>query len=614
MAEGAHSERLSLGDPNSFSRPEDCVITDLSLDIEVDFGRKVVKGKGTYTCKRVSVGADVLILDTDRLTISRVYCKDSSTDLQFTLADPVDKFGSKLQIILLSTFSSEFEICIDFENSPTSEGLQWLEKEQTAGKRHPYMFSQFESIMARTVLPCQDTPSVKHPYRAKVTVNKALTVLMSAVPQGSAAASDDKVTYEFFQKIPIPSYLIAIAVGDLVSRKIGERSKVWTEPEMLDAAAYEFAETDTMLKTAEDLCGPYIWGVYDLLVLPPSFPFGGMENPCLTFVTPTLLAGDRSATSVIAHEISHSWTGNLVTNKNWEHFWLNEGHTVFVERKIVGRMYGEQHRQFAMIGGWTALYEAVKDFGETHGFTHLVPDLTGSHPDDAFSRVPYDKGAALLFYIESQVGGADAMEGWLKAYVQKFKGQAITTDEWKDFLYSYFATQHDALNKIDWQNWLYSPGMPATKPVYDQTLFTACETLANHWLAGTDLPQDSAVFDGFSTNQKVAFLSTLLIKDPMPVDRVLQMGALYRLPGVNNAEIKTRWLQLCLRAGSDSQLDATLKFVTDVGRMKFLRPIYKDLYKLDSVRQQAINTFIANRPQMHRITAKMVAEDLHLNE
>lgn len=243
---------------------------------------------------------------------------------------------------------------IDYETSNRASGLQWLTPEQTLGKQHPYLFSQCQAIHARSVLPCQDTPAVKFTYEATVEHPKELTALMSALVE----KKETGVT-KFKQEVPIPAYLLAIAIGDLVSRPLGPHSNVWAEAGIVDAAAEEFSETDKMLKTASDICGPYVWKQYDLLVMPPSFPFGGMENPCLTFVTPTVLAGDKSLADVVAHEIAHSWTGNLVTNKNFEHFWLNEGFTVFVETKIVGRLQGNKERDFHMLRNLTELKECV---------------------------------------------------------------------------------------------------------------------------------------------------------------------------------------------------------------------------------------------------------------
>jgi leukotriene-A4 hydrolase len=282
----------------------------------------------------------------------------------------------------------------------------WLTKEQTSMKKQPYVFSQCQSIFARSLLPCQDTPSTRMSYSAQVTAIKEVEVLMSAVKGESTAVSDTHRVHKFEQKIAIPSYLIAIVAGAIENKRIGPRSVVWAEKDLLETAAFDFADTEKMLQVGENLFGEYVWGVYDILVLPPSFPFGGMENPCLTFVTPTLLTGDKSMANVIAHEICHSWFGNLVCTRTFEYFWLNEGFTVFAERKILGALHGEKFRQFCHIGGITSLTEDVKSYGMDHPLTKLVPNLDLCSPEDSFSRVPYDKGSTFLYYLEEKVGGA----------------------------------------------------------------------------------------------------------------------------------------------------------------------------------------------------------------
>jgi len=345
------------------------------------------------------------------------------------------------------------------------------------------MFSQCQSIHARSVMPCQDTPAVKFSYDAIIEHPTELTALMSALIDKKESGKT-----HFKQAVPIPAYLVAIAIGKLVSRPLGENSNVWAEEGIVDACAAEFSETSTMLKTASDICGPYVWKQYDLLVMPPSFPYGGMENPCLTFVTPTLLAGDKSLADVVAHEIAHSWTGNLVTNKNFEHFWLNEGFTVFVESKIVGRMQGDKELDFKMISNLIDLQECVSNLykeinqsirlnlnlflqlrsqlSATPELTKLVVDLSNCGPDDAFSSVPYMKGSTFLRYLEDLLGGPAVFEPFLRDYLKKFAYKSIETDDFKGALYDYFkdSEQKDKLSVIDWDLWLKGEGMPPIIP------------------------------------------------------------------------------------------------------------------------------------------------------
>lgn len=608
---------LSSNDPSSFSRPEDHLLVSIHLQLTVDFSNHVLKGSATLDFDKKNATAKSLVLDTRDLNIKKVSCKITGTVLEFSVEKPVSSLGSKFEIQLPAKVADRFGVVIEYETSPQCTALQWLKPEQTAGGKHPYLFSQCQAIHARSLLPCQDTPSVKTPYTAKITCGSALTALMSAIPEGSEPHSEETESkvHSFKQPVPIPSYLIAIVVGALESRKIGPRSKVWSEKEMVDAAAYEFAETEKMIATAEKFLGPYVWGVYDLLVLPPSFPYGGMENPCLTFVTPTLLAGDRSLADVVAHEISHSWTGNLVTNSTWEHFWLNEGHTVFVERKIVGRMRGPASRHLEALGGWKDLLYQVGVFGAEHPYTKLVVDLKGVDPDDAFSSIPYEKGSTLLMYLEQKLGGPEAFEPWLLAYINKFKYKSLTTEEWKSFLYEFFKEKKSILDEVDWDAWFNKPGMPTVKLDYDSSLADACVDLYQRWSKASD--DDLKLFTAddlksFNSYQIKEFLAGLLEKPELPESKISRMEELYKFNGVKNSEVRFRWLRLCLKAKVKSAIPLALQFVTEQGRMKFVRPIYRDLYNWQEARDEAIATYQKNKGQMHNLTATMVGKDLKL--
>ncbi|KAK2145631.1 hypothetical protein LSH36_668g01034 [Paralvinella palmiformis] len=603
---------LSANDPNSYANVEDIIVTSLDLDVSIDFKRQILKGAVTLSLERKNLNVTKLVLDTRDLNIDRVIDADSNQSLLYTLGQDVKSFGSKLEIQI----DVESKVKIFYETSPSCSALQWLTPEQTAGKNHPYLFSQNQAIHCRSMIPCQDTPSVKTTYTAMVAAPAELVVLMSAVKLSTESHPEDPLQriHKFKQKIPIPSYLIAVVAGSLEYREIGPRSRVWSEKEMVDAAAFEFAETEKMIQTAEDLLGPYVWDVYDLLVLPPSFPYGGMENPCLTFVTPTLLAGDRSLANVIAHEITHSWMGNLITNCNWEHFWLNEGNTVFVERKILGRMFGEKYRHFSVLGGWKDLKYQVEDvLGSQNPFTHLVPSLSGVDPDDAFSCVPYEKGSNLLMYLEQLVGGAEIFEGFLRAYVDRFKQQSITTQDWKDYLYLYFKDQKTTLDTVDWDTWFYKPGMPPIKPECDSSLADVCIKLATRWSQCTDSELDQFNEDDIKTmsSQQIrAFLAELLEKPALNEFKINKMDQLYRLSDCKNSEIRFRWLRLCLHACVSTSIQPALDFINQQGRMKFVRPIYRDLYLWEKSRQMALDNYNNQKTSMHSLTANMVGKDL----
>ncbi|KAL0869686.1 hypothetical protein ABMA27_005933 [Loxostege sticticalis] len=603
---------LSPQDPSSFSRPEQAIVRHVSLSLNVDFENKVLSGTAV-TSFDVLEDIEEVILDVSNLSIESVELADG-TQLKYNIGDPIPNFGSKLTISLPKQAISgeKLEISIKYKTSPTASALQWLEANQTSGKKHPYLFSQCQPIHARSILPCQDSPAVKFTYDAEVTAPEEFTVLMSALRGESRSTKTS-----FRQPVPIPSYLLAIAVGVLESRSLGPRSLVWSEKEEIERSAWEFAETEKYLQAAERLCGPYVWTQYDLLVLPPSFPYGGMENPCLTFVTPTLLAGDRSQADVIVHEIMHSWTGNLVTNKNFEHFWLNEGFTVFLERKVGASLIADaaeakRSRDFHSLLGLQELSETVNDdLGAQNPLTKLVVDLKGVNPDDAFSTVPYEKGSLFLRYIEDLVGGPEVFDDFLRSYLNNFKQKSLDTDQFKAYLLNYFKDS-DSLKNIDWDAWLYTSGMPPIIPQYDTSMTKAITALVS------TISQANATISyedvrSFTPHQMINLLQELIERPALPLDKLRTLGDEYRVKSSKNSEIEYRWLRLCIRSRDEARLGDAFDFVNRQGRMKYVRPIYRDLYAWEDVRDRAIDNFLKNEPYMMHVSAYTLRKDLHLN-
>lgn len=615
---------LSANDPSSYSNPDEVVVTFIDLDLDVDFKKHILSGCVHLSLTKIEEGIDTVILDTAFLTIFEVLDKKTSQALTYTLGESEKPFGAKMEIQLPKSSEKQFEITIKYETDPECTALQWLKPSQTAGKKLPYVFSQCQAIHCRSIIPCQDTPSVKCPYAARITAPKELQMLMSAKLLNTEDCTTDpsKKVYFFQQHVPMPSALVAIVGGDIVSRDIGPRSKVWAEPKYVDAAAYEFAETEDMLVIAEKLMGPYVWGQYDLLVLPPSFPYGGMENPTLTFVTPTLLAGDRSLADVIAHEISHSWMGNLVTNNTFEHFWLNEGHTVFAERKICGMLKGgEPYRHFLSAAGWNILRETVKilthDYDQPE-YTKLVPDMEGVDPDDVFSSIPYEKGHALLFYLESLLGGPTVMDPFLKAYVNNFKYKSFDTEEWKEFFLAYFHKEvaEGLLEEVDWEAWLYKEGLPPVKPKFDMSMAQACQTLAGRWLCVEDDDLEQFKYSDIEVlrpHQVMTFIVVLLNKPPLSHKKIQVLGDTYKLFETKNCEILFRWLRVCIKARYEPIIPSALEFVTWQGRMKFVESIYGDLNDWEGEPQKlALKTFEENRDTMHASSVQVVAKAMNI--
>lgn len=588
--------------------------------VEVDFTSQVLRCRADLKLECVlSNESGVLLLDTRDLTVENAKVNENDSDFQLLTKN--EALGQGLQISLPSdacNSGSAFNVTILYQTSPKASAVQWLPPEQTLGKKHPYMFTQCQAIHARSLIPCQDSPGCKFTYSAELTFPAELDGLMSALQNENAVTlQDGRKRKSFTQKVPISSYLLALAVGALESRKVGPRSKVWSETEMINACEYEFAKVEEILQTAEAFMGEYVWGEYDMLILPPSFPFGGMENPCLTFLTPTIITGDRSLTSVMIHEITHSWTGNLVTNRKWEDFWLNEGFTRFIEMKINGIVDGELSRQFMAIRGWHSLIDTVNDFGHANKLTALVPPLDGIDPDDAFSIVPYEKGAAFLYYIESLVGGAEIFNPFLKSYINHFKYKALETEEFKQYLFQYFAEKSEALNKIDWNSWLNSPGMPPVNVIemYDSTLADNCKMLCDRWVGSSPIDLDSFVeedFTHFTTQQKISFLSKLYQEEPLSMAHVQRMADVYKMFSYNVSEIKFAFLKLCIRAKWRDSYQHVVKFLLEQGRMKFTRPLYKELFKYEESKDVAIETFTKNSHIYHCIAQNMIAKDLKI--
>ncbi|CAL8242299.1 unnamed protein product [Merluccius merluccius] len=609
----------SSQDPCSYaSSSSRCTTRHLNLHYNVDFERRVLGGRVALTVEVLEDHLSSMTLDTRDLKIFSV--KANGQDASFTMGPKHSFMGTPLEISMPFDVSRGQQVIVEvtYETAPTASALQWLTPEQTAGKQHPYLFSQCQANHCRSMIPCQDTPSVKHSYYAQVSVPKELVAVMSAVRDGHKAdpADSNRLIYRFRQPVAMPSYLIAIVVGALESREIGPRSRVWSEKEFVDKAAFEFSETESMLKTAEGLVGPYVWGQYDILVLPPSFPYGGMENPCLTFATPTLLAGDRSLSNVIAHEISHSWTGNLVTNKTWEHFWLNEGHTVYLERMIGRALESEQFRQFQAMGGWKDLQESVNTFGASNPLTNLVPSLTDVDPDDAFSSVPYEKGFALLYHLEELLGGPEVFMGFIKSYIQLFAYSSITTDEWKDYLFTYFQDKVDILNKVDWTAWMNTPGMPPVKPQYDTTMADACIALCDKWTKAGE--GDLGVFTAadlktLSSHQVIEFLSLVLQEKPLPLSYVKRMQEVYDFNSSTNSEIRARWLRLCVKSRWEEAVPRALQMATEQGRMKYTRPLFREVYNFEKYREEAVRMFKTNRDTMHPVMVGLLSKDLKVD-
>ena len=520
----------------------------LHLDWTLDFDAEIIFGRATHTMKVLTNGTSVASFDSAGLEITSVTADEKSA--KFWYDGAATHLGRRLNVEIPSTHRVEgrsFSITFVYRTSKQASAIQWIGSSGTKGGVRPFVFTQSQAIHARSLFPCQDSPAVKCPYSADVKAPSWSTVLMSALQvTHSIPDAGDIRTFKWKQPVPTPAYLVALAAGRMESREISARVKVWAEPEVVDAAAFEFSQTEEFLQAAEDLTCPYVWTRYDVLCLPPSFPYGGMENPCLTFATPTLLAGDKSLADVIAHVIAHSWTGNLVTNATWEHFWLNEGWTVWLERKIIARVKGgEDHRKLSAQIGWKSLSDSVNSEHINEQFTALVWPLNGEDPDDAFSSVPYEKGFNLLYQLEMLVGSR-AFESFAKAYISKFQFSTVTTEDFRNYFVSYFDKNVDVLS-LNWQELFHATGMPKVTPDFSNPLSEQAVSLANRWSDasknGGSISASPRDMDGWSSQQKCIFLETLIknvAESALTAIVIRSIDSTYGFTASNNSEIKFR--------------------------------------------------------------------------
>ncbi|MCP3169498.1 M1 family metallopeptidase [Myxococcus qinghaiensis] len=545
---------MARPDPHSYNDSTQPETETLDWKARVDFRTRRLHAEATLTLKEASAGP--LDLDTRELEILRVV-DGNGRPLPYMLAPPEPILGSRLRVELPSGVR---QLTVHYRTSPTASALQWLTPSQTAGGQHPFLYSQCQAIHARSVVPLQDTPRIRIRYRASLRVPKALKAVMAAsFLRREEHGVEAEEHYEMPQ--PVPPYLLAFAVGSLAPKELGPRSRVWAEPELLEDAAEEFSGVDDMLRAAESLFGPYDWERFDLLTMPPSFPYGGMENPRLTFLTPTLIAGDKSLVNVVAHELAHSWTGNLVTNASAEHFWLNEGFTVFAERRILEALAGPEVAALNAALGRRALEEAMHHFREHPHLTALRTHLTGVDPDEAFSQIPYEKGYLFLRAMEDAVG-REAFDGFLRRYLATYRFRALTTEEFIAF------TERElpgVLAKVDAEAYLQRPGIPAGAPAPRSSRL---EELLR--LRGT-VPAKDAVKDWTPAEWQL-FLEWLPSDTPRDVFR--QLDERFELTKSRNSEVLVAWLVASLRAGWEPAVGRTEAFLGEVGRMKYLKPLY----------------------------------------
>ena len=593
----ASSPAVSLPrDPSSYANVDAFVTTHLVLDLTADFDAKTLSGIAELHLERRDPDATELVLDTRDLTIRAIDAATGTgawTRTPFRLDAATPAFGSALRITMPPAAD---RVRVTYASSPSAKGLQWLAPAQTAGKRQPFLFSQAEAIQARSFIPLQDLPGVRSTYEATIHAPKDLVAVMAAEMVPGEAGSG---VFRFRMPQPIPSYLIALAIGDLAFKPLSERTGVWAEPSMLEMAAREFQDTERMIETTEALYGPYRWGRYDLLLLPPSFPFGGMENPRLTFATPTIIVGDKSLVSLVAHELAHSWSGNLVTNATWTDFWLNEGFTTYLERRIVEAVYGSRFAQMQAAIGVRNLAQD-REVAEQPGDKTLLPTLEGRDPDDATSRVPYEQGALFLTFLESKVG-RETFDRFLRQWFDEHAFKSATTQQFIEFLQAnLLASRPGLVTSAQIQEWLHTEGIPAFAVLPSSEAFTTVEEARDAWLGGGSIDALATIASKWSTQEWIHFVDSLPRR--MESNRLAALDRRFRLTDSQNAEIAHVWFRLAIANRYSAAYPAMERYMVQIGRRKLIVPLYRDLAATEDGKALAMRIYDKARAGYHPMT------------
>ncbi|MCB1552654.1 MAG: M1 family metallopeptidase [Xanthomonadales bacterium] len=582
-------------DEHSWSEPDKVVIRDLGLDLRVDFDKKEIRGSADLALEWKDPDYRVLVLDTRDLSIDRVLGKRADSGwfrLRWELGprDPV--FGQKLTIRMRKPYES---VRIRYRTAPGASGLQWLEPGMTAGGKMPFMFSQSQAIHARSWVPLQDTPSVRYTYSAHVESDPSIMVLMSADNPPQTRRDGD---YVFRMNQPIPSYLMAIAAGDLKFKPISTRAGVWAEPPTLEAAVAEFADTERMIQVTESLYGPYRWQRYDLLILPPSFPFGGMENPRLSFITPTVITGDKSLVSLIAHELAHSWSGNLVTNASWKDMWLNEGFTSYVENRIVEEIFGVEQAAMENVISLRDLTDEMAELDDADELLMHAP-APGRDPDDLLTDVAYVKGMWFLRFLEQRIG-REPFDVFLRSWFDRHAFQSVTSEQFLAQLREYLASLETApVSEAELVEWLQRPGMPASAPEAVSQRFAAVDRVRAAWLKGDVVARDVDV-SNWITQEWVYFLDGM--PDELEGSQLVELDEAFHFTGTRNGEVAMRWYPLAVRSGYFEARPSIAEFLKSIGRRKLIGPIYEALAESEEGLAFARKVFAEASAGYHPIT------------
>ena len=613
-----HTQKLDLIsiENHSYANIADINTTHLHLELNVDFQKKQLKGVVRH--KMNNSGTKEAIFDISGLKINKVTLGIETKELNTKYALRGAKDPILGQALWVEITPETKQINIYYETTEKSEALDWLDSALTSSKSKPFLYTQGQAILTRTWIPIQDVPSNRITYSAELKVPKDLMAVMSA---SNPKEKNSQGEYQFEMKQPIPCYLIALAVGDLVYGKLGENTGVYCEPELLKESMYEFVDLPDMMNAAEKLYGSYAWDQYDLLILPYSFPFGGMENPRLTFANPTLLAGDRSLVSVIAHELAHSWSGNLVTNETWNDFWLNEGFTVYFENRIMEEIIGKKGADNLALVEFFELEEEMERIVQgTHPEDgHLFLDLKNRNPDDGMTDVAYVKGAFFLKTLEAVVG-RDKMDKFLEGYFDHFKFTSVNTEDFVAYLNQELLKKYNIA--FNYKEWIYDKGIPENCHKIESNSFKHMEDMAKRFSQGEDIFSTeikSPVKKRASLKREmhsvqewltfIRFLPSVLSEQQMTtLDEYLKFTAW------TNAEIQFEWFMKAISSDYSAAYPAIKSFLSKVGRRKFILPLYTQLYSFEHSKKMALDWFRVFRGNYHAVSSNSIAAALEVRK
>lgn len=600
----SHFSALAFAlDPLSYARYDQVKTTDLHMDLKADFTKKTLSGYAELTLDWIDKSARTLDLDTRELAISKIEGLGADgkwTPLKYTLDKADEEKGQALHIALPN---QPQKVRIYYRTAPTASALQWLTPAQTLSGKRPFMFSQSQSIEARSWVPVQDTPAVRFTYSARIDAPQGLRVVMSADNDPKATG---KGGWRFKMPQVIPAYLLAIGIGEIDVASLGKRSGVYAEPQRIKAAAYEFADTEKMIDAAEALYGPYRWGRYDMLVLPPSFPYGGMENPRLTFLSPTMIAGDRSLNDLIAHELAHSWSGNLVTNASWKHFWLNEGFTTYVTTRILESLYGADVADMNLqLEQEEAIASLAKIAPAKQALVTRAPDTSSA--DYADEGLVYPKGAWLLRTLEQRAGRA-VFDPFLRGWFEQHAFQSVTTDQFVDYLRKNLLSKNPSLmSDAELEEWLYAPGIPANAARVTSSRLTALDAVRASWLKG-ETPTAKLETKNWNATEWQKFLND--IDGKATAAQMKELDQAFGLGKTTNNEVAFRFYRASINAGYRDIRQPLNAFLMSVGRQKFVLPLYTALRKNPQDKAWAEAVYKKARERYHPATQKSVGKQM----